>query len=512
MTEVSTTELLRHLGVDDPLRVGALSGGLTRWGPNLAGLYAAAAMRRPTQEAVIDDDGALTFGELHRLSTATALGLRDAGLKAGEHLGVLCRNNRQFVVASVAAAKAGLTVVYLNTGFGASQLGDVLEREGVAALVHDEGFGALVDESGHAGLAISDLSSLAVTGWKARTRRPLTPQRLRLPVLLTSGTTGVPKGARHGAKPSTSSTGLLRAIPYSTDDRTLIAAPLFHAWGLGQLMLSATLGTTVIVSEQFDPDATMRLASSTNATTLAVVPVMIQRILDSTAPPAPLKIVATSGSQLPAHVATAWMDRFGDNLYNLYGSTEVGQATIATPTDLRAAPGTAGCVVPGSVVKILDEARTECPAGTVGEIFVGSGLDFRGYTGGGGKEVADGLLSTGDLGRFDAAGRLFIEGRADDMIVSGGENVFPREVEDLIAARDDVVEVAVVGVPDDDFGERLVAFVVARGAIDPAAISRHVATELARHKTPRDVIVIDELPRTTTGKVRRPELIARAAD
>ena len=181
-----------------------------------------------------------------------------------------------------------------------------------------------------------------------------------------------------------------------------------------------------------------------------------------------LRVTAASGSALPGPLAQRWMDQFGDNLYNLYGSTEVAWATIATPDDLRAAPGTAGLPPRGTVVKIVDhEGKGEVPTGETGRVFVGNEMAFEGYTGGGGKDVYEGLLSSGDVGHFDQAGRLFIDGRDDEMIVSGGENVFPREVEDLLAGHDAVKEVAVIGVDDEDFGQRLKAFVVAvRGRLD----------------------------------------------
>ena len=208
------------------------------------------------------------------------------------------------------------------------------------------------------------------------------------------------------------------------------------------------------------------------------------------------------------------MDRFGDNVYNLYGSTEVSWATVATPEDLRAAPGTAGLPPRGTVVKLYDEAGKEVPRGEVGRIFVGNEMAFEGYTGGGGKEVIDGLFSSGDVGHLDAAGRLFIDGRDDEMIVSGGENVFPREVEDLLADHEAVVEVAVIGVEDEEFGQRLKAFVVTRARARTAAedeLKAHVKANLASYKTPREIEFLDELPRNATGKVLKRDLHAREA-
>ena len=239
---------------------------------------------------------------------------------------------------------------------------------------------------------------------------------------------------------------------------------------------------------------------------LAVVPVMLQRILADRLPDArdtsSLRIVACSGSALPATVATAWMDRFGENLYNVYGSTEIGQATLATPDDLRSAPGTAGRAIAGTVVEVVDNAGDELPAGETGLIVVGSDAQFTEYTGGGTKERIRGLMSSGDVGYFDAQGRLFVTGRADDMIVSGGENVFPLEIEEVLLAHDDVVDAVVMGVPDAEFGQRLAAFVVVQpgGSIDADEVRALVASRLARHKVPRDVTFVDELARNTTGK------------
>jgi len=202
------------------------------------------------------------------------------------------------------------------------------------------------------------------------------------------------------------------------------------------------------------------------------------------------------------------MDTFGENVYNLYGSTEVAWATIATPEDLRAAPGTAGRPPRGTVVRVVDEEGNDVEPGKTGRLFVGNEMAFEGYTGGGGKEVLDGLLSSGDVGHFDPEGRLFIDGRDDEMIVSGGENVFPREVEDLLSDHEAIKEVAVIGVDDEEFGQRLKAFVVPNeGAeLTEDEVKGHVKSNLARYKVPREVEFLDSLPRNATGKVLKREL------
>ena len=244
---------------------------------------------------------------------------------------------------------------------------------------------------------------------------------------------------------------------------------------------------------------------------------MLQRILElpddvrKKYDPSSLRVIAASGSALTGKLATRVMDEFGDILYNLYGSTEVAVATVATPEDMRAAPDTAGQPPVGTTVKIFDENGKELPVGETGRIFVGNEMMFEGYTGGGNKEVIDGLMSSGDVGHFDENGRLFVEGRDDEMIVSGGENVFPAEVEELLGAHDAVAEVAVIGVDDEQFGKRLKAFCVVRdgASLSEENVKEYVREHLARYKIPRDVEFLDELPRNTTGKILKRELIER---
>ncbi len=506
----------RRLGFLDPVRVAASGAGFARWGATLGAAVAGAALRHPRRAAVIDHRGELDYFKLDRRSTALAGGLGELGLEAGDELGILCRNHRDFVEALVAASKASLVPVLLNTGFAPPQLDAVLEREGVSVLVSDSEFSSLVDESGFGGRLVTADGSGELTMRDVRhsNRRtlPHRPQPIA-PVLLTSGTTGTPKGAR---RPSTvdvgAAMGILDRLPVQSGDVFVIAAPLFHAWGFAQLTLAMSLGSTTVLSSTFDPARTVEMVADNDATVLAVVPVMIQRILAAEgldlSALGGLRITASSGSALPRSVVEEWMERAGPNLYNLYGSTEVGQATIATPDDLRAAPDTAGRAIPGCTVKIFDDQGLTAPVGEVGRVFVGNSGQFEQYTGGGTKETLDGLMSSGDVGHLDHNGLLFITGRADDMIVSGGENVFPHEVEDLLLTMDGITDAGAVGVDDDEFGQRLAVFVVAGGqAIDAAAVKKMVGASLARHKVPRDVHFVDELPRTATGKLLRHRLV-----
>jgi fatty-acyl-CoA synthase len=346
-------------------------------------------------------------------------------------------------------------------------------------------------------------------------RRPSRPTRASRTVILTSGTTGTPKGASRDAGDSMGAAlGFIARVPLRIRDTTLVAAPGFHAWGAAHIAAGLLLGSTIVLQRRFDPEAVLAAVDMHRVRTLAVVPVMLQRILDLPEDvrrrynTSSLEVVASSGSALPGPLAHRWMDAFGDNLYNTYGSTEVSIATVADPQQLRATPGTAGTPLRGSTVKLLDDKGHEVQPGETGRIFVGNAALFDGYTGGGNKEMFDGLMSTGDVGHFDGNGNLLVDGRDDDMIVSGGENVFPQEVEDLIAGMDGVEEVAVIGVPDEQFGQRLAAFVVKRAdaTVTAEQIKDDVKVALARHKVPRDVTFLDELPRNATGKILRKQL------
>ncbi len=499
-------------------------GALRRWGPTPAAAYTSSAIRYPERLALIDERGTLTFAEIDRRTNALAHGLAAAGIGEGDAVAIMCRNHRGFVETTVACSKLGASVLYLNTAFAGPQIADVLEREGPVGLVYDEEFAGLVSGGGegrkrfiswcepgesHPDPLLEDLIARNDSG-------SLTPpsEKGRV-VILTSGTTGTPKGAARKQPDSLEpAAALFSKIPLKARQTTLIAAPMFHSWGFAHFTLALPLASTLVLRRRFDPEDTLRTLAQHRASALAVVPVMLQRILEL-APEtiarydlSALRIIAASGSALPGELATRAMDTFGDVLYNLYGSTEVAWASIATPEDLRAAPGTAGRPPLGTVVKLLDEQGHEAAPGQGGRIFVGNEMVFEGYTGGGGKEIIGGLMSTGDVGHFDAGGRLFVDGRDDEMIVSGGENVFPREVEDLLADHAQIEEAAVIGVADAEFGQRLKAFVVPRNGADLSedSIKDYVKENLARYKVPREVVFLGELPRNATGKVLKREL------
>ncbi|KRB73333.1 acyl-CoA synthetase [Nocardioides sp. Root190] len=508
-----------------PVVLGGMVNALRRWSTTPAGGFKTIALRTPHHTALIDERGSLTFGELQARTNALAIGLRARGVKAGDGVAVMCRNHRGFIEASIAISKLGADVLYLNTAFAGPQLVDVLEREKPRVVVHDEEFSAL--------LASADIAD-RVLGWTdgeagpdsiegiiaaqvaaGRTADLAPPSQKGRTIILTSGTTGTPKGAPRPQGGLPAAISLLSRMPLRSGWKCHVAAPLFHTWGFAHYQLAMMLGTTLVLTRKFDPEDALRILRDEDCDSFAVIPVMLQRILalpEETLDRYPLphlKAVASSGSALPGDLPTQWMDRYGENLYSIYGSTEVAWASIAAPRDLREAPGCAGRLPHQTVVRILDADGREVPTGQSGRIFVGNSLQIEGYTGGGGKEMIDGLMSSGDVGRFDAEGRLYVEGRDDEMIVSGGENVFPKEVEDCIATHERVAEVAAIGVDDDDFGKRLKAFVVRVPDGEPVTadeIKELVKTNLARFKVPREIIFLDELPRNATGKVLKREL------
>ena len=525
---VHTVKTLGEAGLIKPQRpdrtVRALIA-MQRWGFTPAAGFAANAARYPNDDCIVDELGRLTFQEVHERTNRLATAWMDDGLGEGDSVAIMCRNHRGFIETTVAASKLGMHCLYLNTAFAGPQLTEVVQREKPDAIVFDEEFYDLLEEAGKRrkryvawfdteqdDLPDETLESVIERG---DPQDPVPPAESGKAIILTSGTTGTPKGASR-RQPETigPAVALLSRIPLKARQKAFIVAPLFHSWGFAHFTLGLMLGSTYVLTRKFDPEKTLSLIAQHQVQSAPMVPVMVQRIMElpedirTKYDLSSLNSIPLSGSALPGELAVRFMDEFGDILYNLYGSTEVAWATIATPADLRAAPGTAGAPPRGTVVKIYDEKGREQPTGENGRIFVGNEMLFEGYTGGGSKDVIDGLMATGDVGYMDEHNRLFVSGRDDEMIVSGGENVFPREVEDTISNMKGVDEVAVIGVEDEKFGQALKAFVVlSNGAsISEDDVKKHVKSNLAGFKTPKQVEFIKELPRNATGKVLKKEL------
>jgi len=491
--------------------------------------FATAAQRCPDNPGLIDELGTLTWRELDDRCHALAAALRQLPGGTPQTVGIMCRNHRGFVEALVAATRIGANVLLLNTAFAGPALADVVNREQVDAVIYDEEFTTSVDQAlaGRPearrilGWVDTDADRTAPTVETLITthagQRAAKSERTSKLILLTSGTTGTPKGAKHSGGGAGNLVAILRRTPWRVGETTVVVAPMFHAWGFSQLVFASAMACTVVTRRKFDPEATLALVDRYRATGLCVVPVMFDRIMDlpdevrRRYSGRSLRFAACSGSRMRPDVVTRFMDEFGDVIYNNYNATEAGMIATATPDDLRAAPDTAGRPAVGTEIRIYDETFGEVPAGTVGRIFVKNSTQFDGYTSGTTKDFHDGFMSSGDLGRVDAAGRLFVVGRDDEMIVSGGENVYPIEVEKTLTAHPDVAEATVLGVDDEQYGQRLTAFVVlAEGAgVTADDLKAHVRENLANYKAPREITILTELPRGSTGKILRNELLAR---
>jgi len=524
-------ETMRRARVIAPMRPDRylkMAAAMRREGMGMTVGFAGAAQRCPDRPGLIDELGTLTWRQLDERSNALAAALQKSPAGQPKVVGIMCRNHRGFVEAVVAANRIGSDVLLLNTSFAGPALADVVNREGVDTVIYDEEFTATVDR------ALADRpDATRIVAWTDG-QHDLTVEKLiadhagqqpersgrkgRM-ILLTSGTTGTPKGANQSG--GNAGIGTLKAIldrtPWRAEETIVIVAPMFHAWGFSQLIFAASMACTVVTRRKFDPEATLDLIDRHQATGLAVVPVMFDRIMDLPAEVRnrysgkSLRFAAASGSRMRPDVVIAFMDQFGEVIYNNYNATEAGMIATATPQDLRAAPDTAGRPAGGTEIRILDPEFNEVPTGDVGSIYVHNDTQFDGYTSGTTKDFHAGFMSSGDVGYLDENGRLFVVGRDDEMIVSGGENVYPIEVEKTLATHPEVAETAVIGVDDEQYGQRLAAFVVLEpgGSATPDALKQHVRENLANYKVPREITVLDELPRGSTGKILRAELQAR---
>jgi fatty-acyl-CoA synthase len=507
--DLDGAKVLVRAGLLAPVRPDRLLGmalGVARWGLTPATGYAAGAARHPDRVALIDDGGSLTYREIDARTDRLAGELRARGVGVGTPVGLLARNGRGFVEASVAISKAGGDILYLNTGSAGGQIAQVLDREHAGAVVHDAEFTELLTEAsaGRTSITTEELGAQAETSTMGPPAK--TGHQTRL-VILTSGTTGAPRGASRSGASIDDVVAMLSRIPLHAGETTVIACPVFHAWGLGHLTLSMLLGSTVVLTRKFDASRVLDLVEEHSATALIVVPVMLDMLVKAagSADTSSLKVIASSGSALPGDLATRTLETFGPVLYNLYGSTEVAYAAVATPDELGKDPKTAGRPPLGVTLRVVDEHGIDCAPGTPGRLYVGSGLAFGGYTDGSDKDRLDGLVATGDLGVMGDDGLLTVLGRDDDMVVIGGENVYPNQVEDVLLGHPGVRDVAITAAEDPSYGTKLVAHVV--GEASEEELKALVRSKLARFAVPREFRFVDELPRNATGKVLKKDLV-----
>ena len=512
----------------------ALSKALGGGAKSPSQVYRIHAANTPSKPAMIWRDRTVTFAELDSRMDRIAGGLARSGITRGTSVVMMMKNRPELIELGGAVSRVGAAAVAVSWRSTAAELVYLATHCGATALVFDAELTKVVEQARSELPGIPPSNYFSVGGAVERATpydalldtsaafRPETGAEDDASVVIyTSGTTGKPKGAVRKFPKDALPAALrfLRETPMRADDVHLVTCPLYHSTAFGFLTLSHVLGATVVLMDDFKAEHFLEAVERHSITTTALVPTMLHRIMAlgpevlASRNTRSLRAIFSGGAPLPGPLATLAMDHFGDILFNFYGATETGLVTLAKPADLRAAPSTIGKAVPGNEIRLLTESGQEASRGEVGELYVKSKMLVAGYH----KDdeatlgcMNAGFFSVGDLARSDRDGRYFIEGRKRDMVISGGVNVYPAEVEGVLEAHPAIAEVAVVGVPDPEWGERVRAFVARRSGadLDEGALKLWTRERLAGPKVPRDFIFVDALPRNPTGKVLKRELRA----
>ena len=483
----------------------------------------------------------LSYGELDARVNLLAHGLRREGAAPGERVALYLRNGIENLEVSAAINHLHAVTVLVGNRLKAPEVAFILKNSGARVMVFHGEFAKTVEAAlaelgpgapltrercfavgGAPGFA--DYRALLAGGDPAHPPK-VTAEENGGTMIYTSGTTGKPKGARREIDLKRIETVIhfMAELPLRHDERHLVVCPLYHSAATAFSLLTWSIGGCLVVLEHFEPLAVLRAIERERITSTMMVPTMLQRLVDVPGGMATLRsydlsslrCIVSGAAPLPTELARRVEDAFGPILYNFYGATETGFVTLARPGEHTARPGTIGRIVGGNEIRILGEDGKEVDEGAVGEIYVRSRMLMEGYHGDESateKSLREGFVSVGDLGRRDADGYYYLSDRKSDMVISGGVNIYPLEVEQRLHEHPGIVEVAVVGVPDPDWGESLVAFVVARAGatLTVEGLRAFVAETLADFKRPKRVIFVDELPRTATGKVLKRELRQRA--
>lgn len=487
------------------------------------------AAGRPDDDAVVFEGRRWTWREadarVDRLASALR---REVGLGPGDAAVLILPNRPEMLEAQAALARLGGSAVSVSWRSTASELEYLIDHSGARAVLVEASNADALLEARPRLARVRDGALIAVGG----ARDGLVPYEALLRrgrdersdgtegavVIYTSGTTGKPKGAvrRFPKEMVWAVLHVLDEIPLRVDDRHLVVCPMYHSTAFGFIALTMTLGGAVVIERAFDPERFLAVIERERITTTAVVPTMLHRVL--ALPEATrrrydtrsLRAIFCGGAPLSGELARRTIEALGPVLYNFYGSTETGLNTIATSEELLRSPGTIGHRIEGNEMRLLDDEGREVPDGQTGELWVKNAMLVAGYhrdDAATQRSMRDGFFSVGDLAHRDANGLYHLDGRKRDMIISGGVNVYPAEVEEALSRHPDVAEVAVVGVPDEEWGERVRAFVVPRTPdLDPLELVAWARARLAGPKVPREVRLMEELPKNPTGKVLKREL------
>jgi long-chain acyl-CoA synthetase len=491
----------------------------------LAAFLAAHALATPAREAVRCGGERLTFAELHERSTRLARGLVAHGVKVGDRIALCLGNRVEFVLAFAAAVKAGAIAVTLNPRLAAPELAHILGDCAPRAVFFENETRAALDKSG---ISIelrvnADDSSYGDLLEEASAGLPCVPAEFDdCQIAYTSGTTGKAKGAII-TQANYVAANRLHAAQWgmTAADRLLATTPLAHRTAFARLTNTFVIGSSLVVMTRFDAKEAMRLIEQEKITLLGMVPT-VGRMLLPEIEAAPqrfrgLRVAVVTGEAFPLDVKRRLAAALPDlQLYSFFASTEASAMTCLGPSEQFAKGASVGRVNPGLEMKLVDAQGAEVAPGEAGEILVRSGtpghfLTMRGYYNNpqaDAESFRDGWFLTGDLGRFDEEGYLYIVDRKKDMVLSGGYNIYSKEVEAAILGLSGVKDVAIVGVPDETYGEAVAAFIELHpgSALDAARVIEHCRERLASYKKPKHVRFVAALPRNSSGKVLKFEL------
>ncbi|MFC9898290.1 AMP-binding protein [Nocardia sp. NPDC127579] len=487
-----------------------------------SGGFAVAAARSPDRLALVDHWGACSYAGIDRRARTLACALSRLGFGRRDTFGLLARNHIETVECLVAAGRLGADVVLLDAGLSPRRIAQIAARGGLSAVFVDGDLEALVSEVHPDVVVFSTDGASSVPGRVAvedmivaGRKRSRAPRRSGRIVVLTSGSGDSPKGAWRSRSKGFAAVAAIRSrIPFRTGETMLITVPLTHSWGLVALQAGVALRATIVLPDFADAEECLRQIAIQGVTVLVTAPAMLRALLDLPVEVltrydiSSLRMVVSCGAPLAGATVLRFLGVFGDILYNVYGSTEASVVSVADPVDLRISPETVGKPPRGTTVAALGPDRQPVPIGAVGRIFVRNHWLFDGYVDAVPPDDCDGLLDTGDLGYLDVSGRLFLLGRADETIRARGGTVFARPIEEALEMLPQVREAAVLGIPDDDLGQRLTAFVVCGGGLDPEAIRHYLRHRLGRRFVPHEVNFLNALPRSGTGTVLKRLLAA----
>ncbi len=533
-------KVLRASGVATPIRPSKLATFIknarqTPLGPHLAVMYHAAA--HPDKEALVEygERGVrrLTWGELDATINRIAQALSSRGVKGGARVALMLANGIEYLIAQQALARLGATAVQIGYRLKPSEISYILgNAEPVATIVHAEFLPSMREARASANAKGSILvigGNGALSSDEVDWDRAMASASPEMPpktggdgggvIVYTSGTTGKPKGANRAWKKTgfESVADMIVQVGIHAGDRHLVVCPLYHSAAPAFVAIMMSLGATIVLMNHFDPEGSLDIIQKERITCSLMVPTMLIRT--SNLPDETIKKYDTSSlrwmmsgaAPLSTEAARRWMAAFGPKLWNFYGATETGLVTLAGPHDHVTRPGTIGKQLRGNQIRLLDDAGHEVPQGQIGELYARNSTMISGYHN---NDAAtsdaqkEGFFSVGDMGRIDTDGYYFLESRKHDMVISGGVNIYPREIEDHLNTHPAVLEVAVIGVPDPEWGETLRAFVVLRTGKQTTEqeVIEFCRTGLADYKRPRKVTFLLELPRNPTGKILKREL------